>query len=297
MPTAKQKAAAKKKKATAKKKQPAKKKTTALAKRGATDVSTDVVEFMDQDQGAGFENVTSDDLAMPFLNILQDLSPQVKPQHEKYIEGAEASMIFNSATGQLYPESVLVIPLFYDMRFVEWVPRDNGGGFVGSYDRNDPIVAQCPFEEQVSRNGRKGRVTPEGNDLVDTATFFVLLVDESGGQNHQPAIIAMKATQLKKARQWNTMMQARKVTRRDGSKFTPPMYGAMYRLSCQYEDNDQGSWYGWVIEPEDMVSDADTYAIVKGFATTLAGADRGTMDYSAAKAAESDEVDDGGGSF
>jgi hypothetical protein len=42
------------------------------------------------------------DLALPFIRILGQLSPQVNKRDAKYVQGAEAGMIYNSVTNQLY---------------------------------------------------------------------------------------------------------------------------------------------------------------------------------------------------
>ena len=43
-----------------------------------------------EDAGFGFEEVTSSDLQIPFLRIIQALSPQLKKSDAAFIEGAGA---------------------------------------------------------------------------------------------------------------------------------------------------------------------------------------------------------------
>ena len=50
----------------------------------------------------GFENMTQDDMALPFVRILGQLSPQVTDGDAKYIEGAKPGMIYNTVTCLLY---------------------------------------------------------------------------------------------------------------------------------------------------------------------------------------------------
>ena len=45
------------------------------------------------DVSKGFENMTQDDMALPFVRILGQLSPQVTDRDAKYIEGANPGMI------------------------------------------------------------------------------------------------------------------------------------------------------------------------------------------------------------
>ena len=43
-----------------------------------------------QDAGAGLETIDKDDLALPFLKLLQSGSDETKKKHANYVEGAEA---------------------------------------------------------------------------------------------------------------------------------------------------------------------------------------------------------------
>ena len=53
------------------------------------------VSLFGNDLSKGFENMTQDDLALPFIRILGQLSPQVTQGDAKYIEGAQSGMIYN----------------------------------------------------------------------------------------------------------------------------------------------------------------------------------------------------------
>ena len=86
--------------------------------------------------GFGLEDTTADDYAIPFLRILQPLSPQVV---DKTVEGAEAGDIIETATDELYTE-VDLIPCVYQRRFVQWKPRERGGGFVAIHEADSAVV-------------------------------------------------------------------------------------------------------------------------------------------------------------
>ena len=79
--------------------------------------------------GLGFEETTSQDMAIPFLRILAQLSPQVNKRDGAYVEGAEAGMMFNTVANKVYDgeQGVTVIPCYYNRRYVEWAPREKGG--------------------------------------------------------------------------------------------------------------------------------------------------------------------------
>ena len=50
----------------------------------------------------GAQNISQEDLALPFLKILGQLSPEVNKRDGKYVEGAEPGKIINTVTNQLY---------------------------------------------------------------------------------------------------------------------------------------------------------------------------------------------------
>jgi len=67
------------------------------------------------DDAKGFDNMTQDDLALPFVRILGQLSPQVTDGDAKYIDGAKPGMIYNTVTSELYDgkKGIKVIPCYY----------------------------------------------------------------------------------------------------------------------------------------------------------------------------------------
>jgi len=82
------------------------------------------------DSSKGLGEISQKDLALPFLKILAQLSPEVNKRDGKYVEGAEAGMIYNSVTGELHNgvEGINVIPCFYKLEYLEWKDRGEGLG-------------------------------------------------------------------------------------------------------------------------------------------------------------------------
>lgn len=208
-----------------------------------------------QDAGSGMENVKSSDLSIPFLMLLQDLSPEVKKTHRDYatrgIEGAQPGHIINSLTREILNpdiknDRVTFIPCFYQKLFVEWTPREKGGGIVQSH-------ADESILKQTKKNDRGQDILPNGNVIVTTAYFFGLVKDRSG--DWQKVVLSMTSTQLKKARKWLSIATSLKFTNPKGEKYTPPLFAHMYHLSSVPESNDQGSWMGWKVDIMDRVND------------------------------------------
>ena len=83
--------------------------------------------------GVGFEDVTNDDLALPFFTVLQSNSPQVA---DETVEGAKAGMFYDTVGDQLFPGELGIVlqPVAIDHALVEWIPQNSGGGFVARHD-------------------------------------------------------------------------------------------------------------------------------------------------------------------
>jgi hypothetical protein len=235
---------------------PAKRGTTALAKNLATE--------MVGDANKGMENIGADDVAIPFLCILQSNSPQVKKGSGK-IKGAEEGDIFNNVTNEVFSgeDGILVVPSFYQKSYVEWVPREQGGGFVRSY--NDPdILKQCKRNDE-----NRDVLKSSGNHIVTTAYHFVLLLKKDGSVER--CVIGMSSTQLKKSRRWNSQMMSLQIDAGGGRKVNPPMFSHLYCLTTVSESNERGSWSGWQINVEKLIDDADLYQQAKVFHKAIAG--------------------------
>jgi len=93
----------------------------------------DLAKAFEADAGSGFEEVTSSDIQIPFIRIIQALSPQLKKTDPSFIEGASQGDIFNTVTKTLWngEEGILVIPSYFQQKLLEFIPRNQGGGFVG----------------------------------------------------------------------------------------------------------------------------------------------------------------------
>ena len=66
------------------------------------DTSIALASMFEEDANTGMDNMGAEDMALPFLRILGQLSPEVNKRDAKYVEGAEAGMIFNTVTKQVY---------------------------------------------------------------------------------------------------------------------------------------------------------------------------------------------------
>lgn len=246
------------------------------AQRKSTLPSTQVLaKAYERDAGSGFEGADRDSYAIPYLVILQAMSPQCNEDADGYVKGAKPGMIYNTATGELFDgkEGVVVVPSQYQRRYVEWRPREEGGGFAGSYAPESVDLNDLQRDES-------GRMTLEnGNYLSDTRYHYCILIGKNGETSY--VVISMASTQIKKSRNWMTRMAALKIDGSNGAKFTPPTFSHAYRLTTVSEQNEKGNWKGWgPVEIDHMLGDGEEgiYQTAKDF--------RGQIDSGKAKVEE-----------
>lgn len=208
---------------------------------------------------SGFEGMTASDFMVPFLSLVQRNSPQLDDESGKYIAGAKSGHVFNSVNSQLYTDGIHVVPCGY--RKVVCVWRPDRGGLVGH------LAPGSKAAEPVGTSASGHPINAEGNELVDTAYHYVLLVEQNGSSKQ--AVISMSSTQLKKSRAWNNLMADTKIDAGGGIFKRAPMYSHIYFMSSVSEENAQGSWKNWKIDPEAMIEDVELYQAARKFAKSV----------------------------
>tara|TARA_S200002703_G_scaffold12931_1_gene11447 strand:+ start:968 stop:1756 length:789 start_codon:yes stop_codon:yes gene_type:complete len=210
-----------------------------------------LVEFA----GAGLDTITSDDMQTPRLKVLAAMSPEVDE-----LDGAKAGMILNNVSKKLYSgqDGIKVVVCGYEKVWLEWTDRGKGA--------SAPVNIFDPKDKPTNAvRGDDGKFRLEnGNYLEECANFYVLLLND--GAAPEPAILSMKATQLKAARSWayslkNEFIQNPKTKQ----LFLAPSWYRIYHLTTTKQQNDKGSWYGWVVDKDEFLSDEATFDMAAGF--------------------------------
>ena len=217
--------------------------------------------IFEEDAAKGLGKIGQEDLALPFLKILGQLSPEVNKRDGKYVEGAEPGMIFNSVSGELYDgvKGINVIPAFYKLEYIEWKDRGEGPGApVAIYDSSSDIMSKTKPDANY-----KDRL-PSGNYIEKTASHFVIIT----GDSPSTALISMKSTQLKISRKWNSMMSGIKLKGQNGL-FTPASFSHIYRLKTTQMSNDKGTWFGWEVSKVGPITDQSLYQQAKSFSESI----------------------------
>lgn len=184
-------------------------------------VSTEMPDFLKKGSQRGAENVGSDDIIIPRIELVQALSPARKRNDPAYIEGAEEGMLFNNVTRDLYGPEVVVVPIFYTKQYLVWKDRKQGGGTNGF---------RGAFNTKADAEAAISALNEEGLEAVDTAQHFVLVLHDG---KWSEAVLSMSKSKMKVSKRWNSLMR---LTDTDS-------FSRAYKLSAVVETNARNEQY------------------------------------------------------
>ena len=232
------------------------------------DEKTEIANYegYEEDSAGGLEGIGTEELLVPYIALLQGLSPEVK---EDGVPGARPGMIYNPAIGQLFSgkEGMVFIPCFREHVFIEWQPRSEGGGFVGVHNPASDVVLNAK-----DRSTDFGKFfTPEGNILAETYLLFGLSLDDEGSPTK--TVISFASTKIKQYKQLMTQANSVMVTNpKTGKKTTPPVWAHKFRLRTVETKNNEGEffifkvdWDGETASQARMAPSDDLYQMAKAF--------------------------------
>lgn len=222
-------------------------------------VTNDVPEWLKTGQARGAENVTTDDMIIPRIELIQALSPARKKTDAAYIEGADEGMLYNNVTRVLYGESVTVVPVYYTKQFLVWKDRKAGGG--GSNGFRGAFATEAAARDAIAQLGE------EGLEVSDTAQHFVLV---RFGDEWQEAVISMAKSKMKVSKRWNSLIR---MTNTDS-------FARAYKLSATTETNARNeSYFNFNIAPLGFVQKEVYERAEKLYETIRAGGVKVSNDY------------------
>lgn len=218
------------------------KKKTEVATKDQEKLPTNMQDYdmseLAADAGMGSEEIAAEDIAIPYIGILQGLSPQVTEGKEGFIEGARPSMLYNNVTGEIYEgrkEGLVLVPAFYRKQWLVWMDRDSGGGLVDVYD--DDSIMKDTIKNEKSQN-----VIADNTKLVvfETAQHFCLRLNLETLETER-VVVSLKSTGLKANRKWNHAITSAKVP--GHPTVAAPRFMFAYRMTTFLEEKNGNSWW------------------------------------------------------
>lgn len=181
----------------------------------------------------GLEEIEAGDIRIPFFKVLQSNSAQLKKEEADFIKGAEQGDFCLYDKHWSGEEGIFVVPVKCKMKYIEWEPQQ-GGGSKFIFAHTAAIMAEA---ERVEDKDKKWWKLKNGNEIIKTADWFVLVYDKAKKQPHQ-AVLSLKKTGLSAHSDMSTVLKAKRIEDK------APAFVSLFRATSCYESNDANSWYG-----------------------------------------------------
>lgn len=149
---------------------------------------------INQNDTRGNEEVGSEDLTIPRIELCQALSKCRKKNDASFIPGIEEGQFYNNITRQIYGGTIVVIPVLFMKEFLLWRDQDLGGGFGGAYPTMDEANIALTTQEKSDEW-----------EAVSTNQQFVLVRASDGSL--EEAVISMAKSKNKVSKDWNSLIR------------------------------------------------------------------------------------------
>jgi hypothetical protein len=234
-------------------KQKEKSKTNLTVVKGQ--VPANLEEAMEAAAGKGID--TTPRQIMPIAVPLQPLSPQCNKQNQAYIKGATAGSIWlRGATTPIVDgdDGILFQPVAWEERFVEWVPREKGGGFVAVH-KEMPEKAVPKRDTKGGRNRPPRYYMPNGNEVIRTKCWYGFVVQEDETKPAMPYMVSFQSTGFAVYEYWQSLMNVKET--KSGARAAA--YNYIYRLRIKQRTNPMGTWYEFAPEDAFMIRNMEEF--------------------------------------
>jgi hypothetical protein len=193
------------------------------------------------DAGAGLEGGRAEELLLPFIYVLQPLSPQLDKTGAGYVPEADEGMFFNTLTGLVYDGATGLegVAVNREYLYTEWNPREKGGGFKGTRSPDDDLVRRLKREQGAFQALR----TPDGTDLVEQFNLAMILGPAPLSlETCFQGLIPFKSTSIGVYKAFYSRATSFRYKTPKGM-ITPPIWAHRWRVTTAAMKNDSGRWY------------------------------------------------------
>lgn len=209
----------------------AKQKNDELAKREEAALAAPMPNYV-KEGSAGLENMRAKDLVFPRVCLMQDLSPKVKDGLFK------AGTLVHSLTGDVVcerDETRKFVPIQHFMTWIEWNPRNEGGGIKEmSSDPNSELAHRCARREKKTVNGK------EVFAVTEYHTFLVVFID----RNPNPSIEDVICISAGKSNH----KHGKKLLNLARFRGNVPLFAGAYSLGVKEEHNKTSNSDYWALD-------------------------------------------------
>lgn len=230
-----------------------KKTGTDLKRTEAAGLPADLAKQMAADSGKGVSTDQADNL-VPLVYVLQTGSPQVNKRDDKYVDGAEAGMIWlKNAPVELISgeEGGLFQPCAFWKDWVEWKPQRVGYAGRHDIDKRPADVEERPDPQDPTRTilVRKSN----GNIIQETRYHAGIW---HIGDHRLGYVIPMTGSQHTDSKEWMALQNR---TMLPNSSTKAPSFATLWRLQTKPKNNAKGDWFGWKASFDSFIQKVPEY--------------------------------------
>ncbi|MFA5900265.1 MAG: hypothetical protein WC829_14265 [Hyphomicrobium sp.] len=194
-------------------------------------LSADQLKLMQKHGGK--QKFTVKELVIPQLKIVQTSGGYMKKSSPDYIKEAEEGDLIDTLTLTLRKGPVNVVIVRFATTYMESKPDMGPVVKVWGNDSTGYDKARGDFGT---------RITAEGNEIRQTASYHCLLINPDGSS--LPCMLYAGSTAWKEARRLNSLLGAFELMGDDGPFIAPP-YARLYTVDTVPMANDKNSWMSW----------------------------------------------------
>lgn len=199
------------------------------------------------DAGKGVSTAAEDNI-VPLVRIIQSNSRCLKRSLPDFIEGAMSGDIMLKGFNPPTAKEITFQPCAFFKAWVERVPFDAGGGFIGQ----TPELPSAAKGTPDPKNPNIIKYTmPNGNEVIETRYHagFVHL-----GDQRLPFVIPMAGSNHTPSKSWMFSMGNKLV---NGEK--APSWSCLYKMTTREKTNTSGTFSIWEISDAGWVQSEEDY--------------------------------------
>jgi hypothetical protein len=171
------------------------------------------------DAGAGFEVVDKNFVSLPYINLLQALSPEVANPDE-IVDGAKPGKFINSVSKEIF-DTVTIQPVSMRRVYVQWKP--DRGGKVAEHFPESEVVRKAIADNKATPGSKFTDLFAEDDVLVET--YYVLALQHTN-DGLLPVMLSFTSTKIRAFKEIITRIS----TARVGGK-QPPLFAHRWQLN------------------------------------------------------------------
>lgn len=190
----------------------------------------------------GNELVKGEDQQVPFVTLIQAMSPELHPGQPKYCAEARVGEFFDRGSRASLGGTAHCLNVFFRTRYAVWRPRAQGGGMVQQFS-TDPEARAF-----AARKPQELEYTGPAHDHV------IMLYDREGALDPMPRMFTMDRSKLGPSRTWNSALQRAHSHR----------FAAVWRLDAVTQSRNNEVFYNLTVNQEtDAWATPEDFALAK----------------------------------